>query len=262
MWVRSVGVSSAYAWPPDLAAAAPGGSAGGRGCGRACAAARTRSASGGPPRRRGARRAPARSISSPSARDDRLARRPARPGAARRCSRATSSPRAERLGHVVVGAGLQRAHLLGPRRRRRTARGSASRSTRGSRGTPRRRRRPAAPGRGSPRRARCSVATSSASAAVCGGSDLEPGLAQDHLQRAQDLRLVVADEHAAAGAHGVAPRSRPPAAARLDGNSITKLVPWPGSDSAQTRPPLASTKPLAIARPRPEPPCPSPWRPR
>ncbi len=35
------------------------------------------------------------------------------------------------------------------------------------------------------------------------------------------------------------------------------VVPWPGSDSAQTCPPFASTKPRAIASPSPEPPWPS-----
>ncbi len=44
----------------------------------------------------------------------------------------------------------------------------------------------------------CSAATSSASFAVDGRHRLEPGVAQHDPQRAQDLRLVVADEHAAA----------------------------------------------------------------
>ncbi len=34
---------------------------------------------------------------------------------------------------------------------------------------------------------------------------------------------------------------------------MTKLVPWPGSDSALIRPPLASRKPRAMASPSPEP---------
>jgi hypothetical protein len=37
------------------------------------------------------------------------------------------------------------------------------------------------------------------------------------------------------------------------GSSTTNEVAWSGSDSTQTLPPLASTKPRTIARPRPEP---------
>ena len=37
------------------------------------------------------------------------------------------------------------------------------------------------------------------------------------------------------------------------GSETTKLVPWPGSESTEIVPPLASTKPFAIASPRPEP---------
>ena len=113
------------------------------------AAGRTRSASGGPPRRRRARcgrrgRARARRPRAPA---------PTPPGSARRsaaCRRATSSRGAERLGHVVVGAGLQRAHLLVLLADRARARGSASASTRAGARRPRRRRRRAARGRRSP----------------------------------------------------------------------------------------------------------------
>ncbi len=48
-------------------------------------------------------------------------------------------------------------------------------------------------------------------------------------------------------------RGRPPT--HPSGSSITNVVPWPGSDSALRRPPLASTNPRAIASPRPEPEC-------
>ena len=99
------------------------------------------------------------------------------------------------------------------------------------------------------------AAWSSASAAVDGGVDLEAGVAQDHAQRAQDLRLVVADQHALRVAHERGRRVDAPAAPASSsaGNSTTKLVPWPGSDSTEIRPPLASTNPRAIASPRPEP---------
>ena len=48
---------------------------------------------------------------------------------------------------------------------------------------------------------------------------------------------------------GVSPVASP------SGNSTTKVVPCPGSDSTETRPPFASTKPLTIARPSPAPAC-------
>ena len=82
-----------------------------------------------------------------------------------------------------------------------------------------------------------------------GHDRVEPGLAQQHLQRAHYLRLVVADQHA-----------RPALLAHAGcstgcstGSSITKAVPCPGSDSAKMWPSLASTNPRAIARPRPAP---------
>ena len=71
-------------------------------------------------------------------------------GAARRSAASQARDelaRAERLGHVVVGAGLERADLLAPRRRSPTARGSASASTRAAGARPRCRRRRAARGR-------------------------------------------------------------------------------------------------------------------
>src|SRR6185295_9290673 len=90
-----------------------------------------------------------------------------------------------------------------------------------------------------------------------GGRDrLEAGVAQHDLQRAQDLELVVADEDARRGRdHPAASRTgggvRGPD--RSSGNSIANVVPWPGSDSAQIRPPLTVISPRAMARPRPEP---------
>ena len=80
-------------------------------------------------------------------------------------------------------------------------------------------------------------------------------VAQHDPQRPQDLRLVVADEdargHPCAAAPGAAAAcSR---AVGSSGISTTNVVPWPGSDSTQTRPPLTSTKPRTMARPRPEP---------
>ena len=156
-------------------------------------------------------------------------------------------PRAERLGDVVVGAGLERADLLvlvvdggqdedrcvGPlaqaagdldpvaigqddvddRHVRRVQRGGVERLLR-------RRRR----------------------------DDLEAGIAQHDAQRPEDLSLVVADEDATAHAASTGSRS-----GTSRGISTTKLVACPGSDSAHTLPPLASRNPRAMARPRPDP---------
>src|SRR6185312_4360506 len=88
------------------------------------------------------------------------------------------------------------------------------------------------------------------------GHRLEARVAQDHPQRPQDLRLVVADEDAGGGTVAHAGTSW-----SVDGSGsgsgrpkvTTKLDPWPGSDSTSTSPPFASMKPRAIARPRPEP---------
>ena len=67
-------------------------------------------------------------------------------------------------------------------------------------------------------------------------------------ERAQDLRLVVDDEDAG---HGAACRRR------------TTVSPPPGVSSTSISPPIASTKPLATARPSPTPPSwglsPSRW---
>ena len=81
------------------------------------------------------------------------------------------------------------------------------------------------------------AARSSASSAVLGRDGLEARVAQHHPQRPQDLGLVVADEHARP-VGGSSSRRRPaPARARpgcppATGNSTTKVVPCPGSDSA------------------------------
>ena len=86
----------------------------------------------------------------------------------------------------------------------------------------------------------CTAAASSASSPSRPAPPRSRRRAGSTLQRAQDLRLVVADEDRGAA------RSRSPAAGAAvaaQRSSITKVVPWPGTDSAQTRPPLASTKP-------------------
>ena len=80
-----------------------------------------------------------------------------------------------------------------------------------------------------------------------GGGHLEARVAQDDPQRAEDLALVVHHEHARRR------RSRRGRGRVRRGSWITKLVPWPGSDSALMRPPFASRKPRAIASPSPDP---------
>ena len=80
------------------------------------------------------------------------------------------------------------------------------------------------------------------------GHRLEAGVAQHDAQRPQDLRLVVDDEHAPAR------RAHPTGAGTgAVGNSTTNVVPCPGRDSTAIVPPFASTKPRAIASPRPDP---------
>ena len=68
------------------------------------------------------------------------------------------------------------------------------------------------------------------------GQHLVAGAAQHEAQRAQDLRVVVADEDALAGHQAARRLAR--GARGLSGSSTTKLVPWPGSDSTEIRPPF------------------------
>ena len=85
-----------------------------------------------------------------------------------------------------------------------------------------------------------------------GRLDLVAGAAQARPQRAQDLLLVVDDEDARR-------RSAGTSAGATTGSASTNVAPCPSRDSAQTRPPFASAKPRAIASPSPAP-RPSPLR--
>src|SRR6185437_3830849 len=76
-----------------------------------------------------------------------------------------------------------------------------------------------------------------------GGVHVVAGVAEDHAQRAQDLRLVVHDEHVLA--HACV------AGWRTSGKETANEVP--SATLSWMRPLLASTKPRQIARPRPEP---------
>ena len=79
---------------------------------------------------------------------------------------------------------------------------------------------------------------------------LESAVAQNHPEGTQDLLFVVADKHSRScrGVHALTFTG-----GRSSGSATTKVVPWPGRDSTEIVPPLASTKPFAIARPRPDP---------
>ena len=79
--------------------------------------------------------------------------------------------------------------------------------------------------------------------------DVVAGTAQGGLERAQDLGLVVDDEDPRRVRHASAPTGT-----STSGSASTRDAPCPRCDSAQTRPPLPSAKPLAIASPSPLPP--------
>ena len=204
-------------------------------------------------------------ISSPSRRTSRRARSTSSPsavitassgsGAIRRrfaCSRAISSRGPERLGHVVVGAGRQRADLGVLVADGREHDHRASRSTPAAAGTARCRRR---------RGARRSMIAASGR---LHGRDVERLL--DGRSPAAPRTRRRAGSPAARAGSAARRRRRAPRSCRgvqsaresRSGRSrsaatTTKLVPWPGSDSTEIVPPLASTKPFAIARPRPDP---------
>ena len=80
------------------------------------------------------------------------------------------------------------------------------------------------------------------------GEHLVAGAAQDEPQRPQDLRVVVADEDALAGHQAGAGAS---SAVSASGSSTTKLVPCPGSDSTEMRPPLSLDEALRDREPEP-----------
>src|SRR5205814_6898648 len=78
--------------------------------------------------------------------------------------------------------------------------------------------------------------------------DVVARVAENHLQSPDDLGLVVDDEHArVAGAHPTV------AGCSTSGKETANAVPSEESACRRSSPPLASTKPLQIARPRPAP---------
>src|SRR5262249_58082174 len=81
--------------------------------------------------------------------------------------------------------------------------------------------------------------------------DLVAGAAEARPERAEDLRLVVDDEHARPGARHAATVARTGGFAA--GSASTNVAPCPTRDSTVSLPPLASAKPRAIASPRPAP---------
>ena len=96
-------------------------------------------------------------------------------------------------------------------------------------GTPRCRRRRGARGRGSPRRAGGSTPCRAPPPAVSAGIASKPASRSTISQRPQDLRLVVADEDAAALTRGTAAAAR----ARASAARRRSSSPWPGSDSTR-----------------------------
>ena len=108
----------------------------------------------------------------------------------------------------------------------------------------------------------CSAARSSASSPVAGDQHLVAGLAQHEPQRPPDLRVVVADEDALARHQRARPaprrRRRPrrrrtagARASRSSGNSITKLVPWPGHRLDRDAPAVDLDEALGDREPEP-----------
>src|SRR5581483_4394935 len=83
-----------------------------------------------------------------------------------------------------------------------------------------------------------------------GGIDLVPGAAQARLERPQDVRLVVDDQDAPAHAR---------TAGWASAASARTKCPPAGSSCVHKRPPFASAKPRAIARPSPDPPPAPRW---
>ena len=199
----------------------------------------------------------ARSSSSPSAVEQRIVvagARAAQDGVQARDQLA----RAERLGDVVVGPRLERARPSGPRRRARRGRGSASRSSRAAPGRPRRRCRRGASGRRSRRPAGAPRRRRAPRGAVAVASTSKPAsrrMTFSARRICSSSSQTSTRRRPAAHAGRRRPGRRPPAPARASpaGTRARTAVPWPGSDSAHTRPPLASTKPRTIARPRPAP---------
>ena len=87
-----------------------------------------------------------------------------------------------------------------------------------------------------------------------GQGHVEPHGLKPHLEHLEDARIVV-DHEGAPGAHGSPPLASTAGRPRR-GSATTKQLPCPSSDSTLTRPPCASTSPLTMVRPRPEPPRP------
>ena len=157
---------------------------------------------------------------------------------------------ADRLRDVVVGARVERGHLLAlladgrEQDHRRLAPACAARGRR------RCRCRPAARGRGSPRRAAASPPRRARprpsrpcrprSRRRAGSSAARAGSAARRRRRARAGRS----------------RSDPHLGADRGQRRATNVAPWPARDSTATRPPFASAKPRAIASPRPAPAAP------
>ena len=154
----------------------------------------------------------------------------------------------ERLRHVVVGAGVERRHLLASRRRPRRGRSPGRRSSAAAPGRRRCRSRPAAAGRGSPRRAVASPPRRAPARRSRPWSTSYPA-----------PRRFVRSARRICGSSSttriLAPVIARPDSRRRVGSVSTSIAPFSAA-SARRLPPFSSAKPRAIARPSPvEPPA-------
>ena len=171
-----------------------------------------------------------------------------RPGAPHRRSEARQQlVDPERLRHVVVGAGVERRHLLtlladGGEDQDRDARPGPKLATHLH---------PAPVGQHEVEDHRLRRLHRRGGQRLLGrrgGDDLVAGAPQGRLERPQDLRLVVDDENP-----GRALTPAPSDGVGATGSASANDAPCPATDSTQTRPAFASTNPRAIARPSPAP---------
>ena len=106
---------------------------------------------------------------------------------------------------------------------------------------------------------RSSRASRSPSSPPRRGDDRKPSLREEALHQVAHRRVVVDHQHGAdARRHAARPGARATGsstvAATSAGSRTVKVVPWPGSLSTVTSPPIIRQKRRLIARPRPVPP--------
>ena len=162
---------------------------------------------------------------------------------------------AERLGHVVVGAGVERSHLLALVADRREHQDRQPAPAPHLLGRPRPLARPGARGRAPARRADGTRARQRLGLGL-GRLDCVAGVAEDDLQTrgrsaAHHRRRARAVRVALIWRRSLHPRAS--AGWRAIGKLTANDVPASRPDCSTIRPPLASTKPRQIASPSPDP---------